>query len=135
VHPGHAAAGVGRRVAGQDPGNLGLPREGGRVDPPRERTEVGLRDEGQEPGADRTAGVASDSAQNAGEPVHRPEPALARAITSQSAASAMSSRAARHNATDRGRNARKGRKAYRFSKDWQVHEAMTYLTLYSYNFC
>jgi IS1 family transposase len=41
----------------------------------------------------------------------------------------------RQNATDRGRNARKSRKTYRFSKDWQVHEAMTYLTLYSYNFC
>ncbi len=41
----------------------------------------------------------------------------------------------RQNATDRGRNARKIRKTYRFSKDWQVHEAMTYLTLYSYNFC
>src|SRR5262249_6081051 len=38
----------------------------------------------------------------------------------------------RQNGTDRGRNARK---AHRFSKDWQVHEAMTYLTLYSYNFC
>jgi hypothetical protein len=35
----------------------------------------------------------------------------------------------RQNATDRHRNARKGRKTYRFSKDWQVHEAMTYLTL------
>ena len=41
----------------------------------------------------------------------------------------------RQNATDRGRNARKTRKTYRFSKDWQVHEAMTYLTLYSYNYC
>ncbi len=41
----------------------------------------------------------------------------------------------RQNATDRGRNARKSRKTYRFSKDWQVHEAMTYLTMYSYNFC
>jgi len=41
----------------------------------------------------------------------------------------------RQNATDRHRNARKARKTYRFSKDWQVHEAMTYLTLYSYNFC
>src|SRR5262249_13002053 len=41
----------------------------------------------------------------------------------------------RPNATDRGRNARKARTTYRFSKDWQVHEAMTYLTLYSYNFC
>jgi IS1 family transposase len=41
----------------------------------------------------------------------------------------------RQNATDRGRNARKARKTYRFSKDWQVHEAMTYPTLYGYNFC
>jgi IS1 family transposase len=41
----------------------------------------------------------------------------------------------RQNGTDRGRNARKTRKTDRFSKDWQVHEAMTYLTQYSYNFC
>jgi hypothetical protein len=41
----------------------------------------------------------------------------------------------RHNATDRHRNARKGRKTYRFSKDWEVHEAMTSFTMFSYNFC
>jgi hypothetical protein len=41
----------------------------------------------------------------------------------------------RQDGTDRGRNARKGRKTYRSSKDWQVHEAMTYLTMYSYNSC
>jgi hypothetical protein len=41
----------------------------------------------------------------------------------------------RHNATDRHRNARKVRKTYTFSKDWQVHESMTYFTIYSYNFC
>jgi hypothetical protein len=41
----------------------------------------------------------------------------------------------RHNATDRHRNARKGRKTYRFSKDWEVHEAMTHFTMFSYNFC
>jgi IS1 family transposase len=41
----------------------------------------------------------------------------------------------RHNATDRHRNARKGRKTYCFSKDWGVHEAMTYFAMYSYNFC
>ena len=41
----------------------------------------------------------------------------------------------RQNGADRGRNARKARKTYRFSKDWQVHEAMTYLTMYGYNFC
>jgi hypothetical protein len=41
----------------------------------------------------------------------------------------------RQHATDRGRNARKARRTYRFSKDWRVHEAMTYYTLYRYNFC
>jgi IS1 family transposase len=41
----------------------------------------------------------------------------------------------RQHATDRGRNARKARKTYKFSKDWRVHEAMTYFTLYSSNFC
>jgi IS1 family transposase len=41
----------------------------------------------------------------------------------------------RQNATDRHRNARKVRKTYTFSKDWRVHEAMTYFTMYSYNFC
>jgi IS1 family transposase len=41
----------------------------------------------------------------------------------------------RHNGSDRNRNRRKMRKTYCFSKDWQVHEAMTYFTMYSYNFC
>lgn len=41
----------------------------------------------------------------------------------------------RQNATDRHRNARKVRKTYTFSKDWRVHEAMTYFTMYRYNFC
>jgi IS1 family transposase len=41
----------------------------------------------------------------------------------------------RSNGTDRHRNSRKARKTYRFSKDWGVHEAMTYFTLYSSNFC
>jgi IS1 family transposase len=41
----------------------------------------------------------------------------------------------RHHGTDRCRNARKARRTYRFSKDWEVHEAMTYFTMYSYNFC
>ena len=41
----------------------------------------------------------------------------------------------RQNGTDRHRNARKARKTYRFSKDWRYHEAVTYLTMYSYNFC
>jgi hypothetical protein len=41
----------------------------------------------------------------------------------------------RQNGTDRNRNARKVRKSYCFSKDRQVHEALTYFTMYSYNFC
>ena len=41
----------------------------------------------------------------------------------------------RQNATDRHHNARKVRKTYTFSKDGRVHEAMTYFTMYSYNFC
>lgn len=38
----------------------------------------------------------------------------------------------RHHGTDRHHNARKARKTYRFSKDWRMHEAMTYYTMYSY---
>jgi hypothetical protein len=41
----------------------------------------------------------------------------------------------RHNGTDRNRNSRKIRKTYGFSKDWAIHEAVTYFTMYSYNFC
>lgn len=41
----------------------------------------------------------------------------------------------RHHGTDRHHNARKSRETYRFSKGWRMHEAMTYLTMYSYNFC
>jgi IS1 family transposase len=41
----------------------------------------------------------------------------------------------RQNGTDRNRNARKVRKSYCFSKDWDVHAAVTYFTMYTYNFC
>jgi IS1 family transposase len=41
----------------------------------------------------------------------------------------------RENGTDRHRNARKARKTYRFSKEWRHHEAVTYLSMDSYNFC
>lgn len=41
----------------------------------------------------------------------------------------------RYNGTDRHRNARKARKTYRFSKDWDIHQAMTNFTMFSYNFC
>jgi len=41
----------------------------------------------------------------------------------------------RYNGTDRHHNSRKVRKTYRFSKDVALHEAATYFTMYSYNFC
>jgi IS1 family transposase len=41
----------------------------------------------------------------------------------------------RNNGTDRHRNARKARCTCCFSKDLQMHEALTYFTMYSYNFC
>lgn len=41
----------------------------------------------------------------------------------------------RQHATGRGRNTWKARKAYGVSKDWRVHEAMRYFTMYSYSFC
>lgn len=41
----------------------------------------------------------------------------------------------RHNGTDRNRNARKVRKTYCFSKDWWIHRAVTFFSMYSYNFC
>lgn len=41
----------------------------------------------------------------------------------------------RNNGTDRKQNARKVRKTYCFSKDWEVHNAATYFCYFSYNFC
>jgi IS1 family transposase len=41
----------------------------------------------------------------------------------------------RHNGTDRNRSARKVRKTYCFSKDWWIHGAATFFSMYSYNFC
>src|SRR5262249_11556099 len=41
----------------------------------------------------------------------------------------------RFHGTDRNRNARKVRKTYTFSKDWEVHVAVTRFVRYSYNFC
>ncbi len=41
----------------------------------------------------------------------------------------------RESATDRHRNARQARKTDRYSKDWRDHEAVTFLSLSSDNFC
>lgn len=58
--------------------------------------------------------------------------ALALSLVSQAINTAF---VERHNGTDRNQNGRKVRKTYCFSKDWQIHEAATYFTMYSYNFC
>ncbi|WP_197446375.1 hypothetical protein [Tautonia plasticadhaerens] len=58
--------------------------------------------------------------------------ALARSAVSRSVNTSF---VERQNGTDRNCNARKVRKTYCFSKDWEVHQAVTYFTLYSYNFC
>jgi len=58
--------------------------------------------------------------------------ALAQSVVSKAINTAF---VERHNGTDRNRNARKLRKSYCFSKNWQGHEALTYFTLYNYNFC
>jgi IS1 family transposase len=41
----------------------------------------------------------------------------------------------RHNGTDRHRDARKARSTYCFSKNLSMHTALTFLLMYSYNFC
>jgi hypothetical protein len=41
----------------------------------------------------------------------------------------------RFHGTDRHQNARKVRKSYRFSKDWDLPNAATCFTAYRYNFC
>jgi hypothetical protein len=41
----------------------------------------------------------------------------------------------RHDGTDGNRNAREVRKTYCLSKDWWIHRAVTFFTMYSSNFC
>jgi len=41
----------------------------------------------------------------------------------------------RYNGTSRHRNARKIRKSYRFSKDWGIHNGMSWFEVGVYNFC
>ena len=61
---------------------------------------------------------------------------LARALSASAVSRAVNvSFLERQHLTDRHRNARKRRKTYCFSKSWEAHEAATYFTLYSYNFC
>lgn len=41
----------------------------------------------------------------------------------------------RNNGTDRGRNSRKRRKTYCFSKEWNAHNASSVFVAFSYNYC
>ena len=41
----------------------------------------------------------------------------------------------RRHGTGRGQNARKSRRSYRFSKDWEVHVATSYFAAYRSNLC
>lgn len=64
------------------------------------------------------------------------EPMLAAALAdSQVSTTVNTSFLERHNGTDRHRNSRKVRRSYRFSKDWDIHNAATYFSMYAYNFC
>jgi hypothetical protein len=64
------------------------------------------------------------------------KPAVRRALAASQVSRAINTAfVERQNGTDRHRNARKARRTYRCSKDWRYHEAVTYLSLYSYNFC
>jgi IS1 family transposase len=64
------------------------------------------------------------------------EASVAQALAASTASTAVNtSFLERQNATDRHRNARKARRTYRFSKDWQVHQAVGRFTLFTYNFC
>jgi IS1 family transposase len=58
--------------------------------------------------------------------------ALARSAVSRTVNTAF---VERHNGTARNRDARKARKTYCFSKDWWIHRAVTFFTMYSSNFC
>ncbi len=61
---------------------------------------------------------------------------LAQALSASAVSRAVNvSLLERQHLTDRHRNARKRRKTYCFSRSWEAHEAATYFTLYSYNFC
>lgn len=63
-------------------------------------------------------------------------PAVRRALAASQVSRAINTAfVERQTGTDQHRNARKARKSYRFSKDWRFHEAATYFTMYSYNFC
>ena len=62
--------------------------------------------------------------------------ALARALEASPVSSHVNTAfVERYNGTDRHRNSRKVRKTYAFSKDWEMHEHATWLSVVGYNFC
>jgi hypothetical protein len=68
--------------------------------------------------------------------VYGTEEAVAAAVASLGVGEQVStSHVERFHGTDRTRNGRKVRRAYTFSKDWAVHEAVSAFGRLSYNFC
>jgi hypothetical protein len=68
--------------------------------------------------------------------VFGPDEALEAALGQSSASQTVNpSFVERQHGMDQGRKGRKSRQTYRFSTDWETHEATTYFTMYSYNFC
>ena len=64
-----------------------------------------------------------------------PEQLESALMASSSSRAVNTSFVERQNGTDRHRNSRKIRKSYRFSKDWDIHNAATCFSMYAYNFC
>lgn len=109
-----------------------LPRSGGRPRTPKKRIPAELNYAMVHKHRDKNGRVTRVGL----EVVFGSEESVSAALRQSSASKAINtSFVERHNGTDRHRNARKARRTYRFSKDWDVHEGMTYFTMYSYNFC
>ena len=86
-------------------------------------------------GSPRAPCVSLDAQRNSGETLTTRMAVLAAAAKSVVSRAVNIAFVERQNGTDRNRNARKVRKTYCFSKDWDVHAAATYFTMYGYNFC
>ena len=109
-----------------------LPRPSGRARAPRKRVPAELNYAMVHKHRDKNGHVTQIGL----EVVFGSEESVATALKQSSASKVINtSFIERYNGTDRHRNARKARRTYRFSKDWQVHEGMTYFTMYCYNFC
>ena len=68
--------------------------------------------------------------------IYGTEPQLRRALKDSPLSSTVNtSYVERYNGTARHRNSRQVRKTYAFSKDWELHEHQSHLSMVGYNFC